>query len=67
MNYILMMSVLLSAASCKKNEAPASFLPAQTYMNVGYGNDIAQRMDVYLPKARTTTGTKVIVMIHGGG
>ena len=38
----------------------------QTILNVSYGADTAQRMDVYLPANRTTTDTKVLVMVHGG-
>jgi acetyl esterase/lipase len=35
-------------------------------MNVAYGNDPLQKMDIYLPAGRTDT-TKVMIMIHGGG
>jgi acetyl esterase/lipase len=38
----------------------------QTILNVSYGADTAQRMDVYLPANRTTTDTKVLVLVHGG-
>lgn len=41
-------------------------LPEQTFNNVGYGTDTAQRIDVYLPAGRTTTATKAIILIHGG-
>jgi acetyl esterase/lipase len=56
-------------ASCRKEEAnngnnPAS---AQTILNVSYGTDAAQKMDVYLPANRSTSTTKVMVLIHGGG
>lgn len=36
-------------------------------MNVAYGSDPAQKMDVYLPADRNAGTTKVIVLIHGGG
>ncbi|MER3498932.1 MAG: lipase [Chitinophagaceae bacterium] len=53
--------------SCKKEKGnDQQSLPAQTYLNVAYGNDPAQKMDVYLPAGRTTATTKVMVMIHGG-
>jgi len=42
-------------------------LAEQNMVNVSYGTDAAQKMDVYLPAGRTTTTTKAIVMIHGGG
>lgn len=42
-------------------------LAAQSIADVSYGSDAAQRMDVFLPAGRTDTGTKAIVVIHGGG
>lgn len=36
-----------------------------TYLDVAYGNDPEQTMDVYLP-ANRTEDTKVFVLIHGG-
>jgi acetyl esterase/lipase len=53
--------------SCNKKDAvtdPASI--AQTFTNVSYGNDAAQKMDVYLPAGRTTDTTKLIILVHGG-
>ena len=38
-----------------------------TMLNVSYGNSTQQKMDVYLPAGRSSTATKVIIMIHGGG
>ena len=62
----LLVSVIL--VSCKKNnENQLPDPPAQTILNVGYGNDPAQKMDVYLPGVRNSTDTKVIILIHGGG
>lgn len=53
-------------ASCSKSspteEAP---LPV-TKLNVAYGTDPLQKMDIYLPAVRSTANTKVVVMIHGG-
>ena len=42
-------------------------LPAKTTLNVAYGKDSLQRLDVYLPPNRSTDSTKVLVLIHGGG
>jgi acetyl esterase/lipase len=36
-------------------------------MNVSYGSDPKQKMDVYLPSNGSTSSTKVIILIHGGG
>ena len=40
---------------------------AKTLLNVSYGSNASQAMDIYLPANRSTTSTKVIVLIHGGG
>ncbi len=56
--------------SCKKNggepEPIVATLPAKTILNVAYGTDAYQKMDVYLPENRTAD-TKTIIAIHGGG
>lgn len=39
----------------------------QTFLNVAYGHDPMQAMDVYLPKGRSAHATKSLVLIHGGG
>ena len=54
--------------ACKKKDTPAPVpLAEQTQLNIAYGTDASQKMDVYLPAGRTTGATKVIVLIHGGG
>jgi acetyl esterase/lipase len=45
-----------------KTDAP---LAARNILNVAYGPDAQQTMDVYLPAGRDE-GTKVIVLVHGG-
>ncbi|SOD18903.1 alpha/beta hydrolase [Pedobacter xixiisoli] len=59
---IVILSVFV--ASCKKsnNEPP---LEAKTMLNVSYGSNSLQKMDVYLPANRNFE-TKVIVFVHGG-
>lgn len=64
-----LLAVSLVAASCQKNTNggdPTDPSAAKTMLNVAYGSDAAQKMDIYLPGGRTTAATKVIVMIHGG-
>lgn len=66
----LTVTVLLFA-SCNKSDdtgggggsTPAA---AATMTNVAYGTDPLQKMDIYLPAGRTTTATKVVILIHGG-
>ena len=42
-------------------------LPAQQFLNVPYGSDTLQRMDIYLPANRSSATTKSLILIHGGG
>lgn len=56
--------------SCK--QAPAAVaeqksLPEQNLLNVSYGTDTLQKMDVYLPANRSAKTTLSLVLIHGGG
>lgn len=65
--YFIVVVVLFS---CKKEETSSNTaIPTteQTILNVSYGSDPLQKMDVYLPANRTDTGTKCIILIHGGG
>lgn len=41
-------------------------LPADSTMNVSYGNHPQQVYDIYLPKGRSSEYTKVAILIHGG-
>ncbi len=52
--------------ACQKETSDTFQNAEKTILNVSYGADTAQRMDVYLPADRTTTNTKVLVLIHGG-
>ena len=68
---LLPLALLFFVASCSKDDTntgggPAS-IAAKTTLNVSYGVDPLQKMDIYLPANRTVTGTKVIILIHGGG
>lgn len=42
-------------------------LPQQPFLNVAYGNDARQVMDIYLPANRSHHSTKSLILIHGGG
>ena len=65
--FILFCFVLVITSCQKENEAtPGQALPAETFTNVSYGSDAAQKMDIYLPAGRQTDTTKMIVMVHGG-
>lgn len=57
--------------SCQKGagspQAVNDFSLAEKKLNVSYGVDSMQRMDIYLPANRSEKTTKSIVLIHGGG
>ena len=40
---------------------------ASRIMNVPYGPEPAQTLDIYLPSGRSVSSTKIFVIIHGGG
>ncbi len=66
--FILLTGISSSAAftACQKGEKNAIELPQLDMTDVSYGNDTAQKMDIYLPARRDTANTKVILFIHGG-
>lgn len=58
--------------SCKQE--PKAFaeekplpLTEQKMLNVSYGKDTLQNMDIYLPANRSAATTKSLILIHGGG
>src|SRR6187399_1640673 len=53
-------------SSCKKDDETEQD-QSVTMLNVSYGTNAQQKMDVYLPSGRNASNTKVIIMIHGGG
>ncbi len=57
---VILLAFIIS--SCKKEEEDK----AVTMLNVSYGSNAQQKMDVYLPAERSTTNTKVMILIHGG-
>lgn len=65
--YIALFFACAALFACKKDDNNStSNLPISEQFNVAYGTDAAQNMDIYLPANRTDTGTKAIVLIHGG-
>lgn len=59
--------VIIALASCSKDDTkPTVTVAAKTMLNVAYGTDPAQKMDIYLPEGRRSDSTKIMVMIHGG-
>ena len=61
------MALMMTGVACKKTDNDGGgMLAAKDIMNVAYGSDPQQTMDIYLPQGRSTTGTKALVLIHGG-
>ncbi len=61
--------LLIGFSSCTKTTGKddvVNTLSPSSSLNVAYGSNAAQVMDVYLPANRTTATTRVIIMIHGG-
>ncbi len=55
--------------SCTKNEDASEdgiSVAPKTILNVPYGDNALQRMDIYLPAGRRDDSTKVMILIHGG-
>ena len=63
----LNIAFLLFFVSCDKNDPPAYQVEAEakTMLDVAYGSDPKQKMDVYLP-ANRTSNTGIIILVHGG-
>ena len=66
--YALPLLLLFLTLGCSNSDDVVEIqnLPAQTLLNVSYGNDSEQIADIYLPAGRTSA-TKTIILIHGGG
>ncbi|HEY0732690.1 MAG TPA: hypothetical protein VGD33_09760, partial [Chitinophagaceae bacterium] len=64
LSLLLSMSIL-TACQVSDKPAPNYPLPDKKIMNVSYGDDTLQKMDVYLPAGRSAGKTKSIVLIHG--
>ncbi len=63
--------IAITIFSCGKDDdfkadEPNITVEAQNLTNVAYGSDNLQKMDFYLPANRSTTSTKVMILLHGG-
>src|SRR5215218_9499094 len=69
LNTLVSLVVVATLFSCQKETSIANNntnVEAKTTLNVAYGTDPLQNMDIYLPAGRSTATTKVMIMIHGG-
>lgn len=66
--FVNLLIITLLFISCQKPNSALSNkeLPQKDMMDVSYGANASQVMDVYLPAGRDTANTKVLLFIHGG-
>ncbi|MDP5077277.1 MAG: alpha/beta hydrolase, partial [Nonlabens sp.] len=66
---LLILGTLLPISCNNETSKPETevTLAEKTELNVSYGIDPQQTMDMYLPANRTASTTKTVVIIHGGG
>ncbi|HUQ64790.1 MAG TPA: alpha/beta hydrolase [Flavitalea sp.] len=63
---VLFSSCKKSDIGSKKQDSQNDSLRAVNYIDVSYGSDAKQKLDVYLPALRNET-TRLVIIIHGGG
>ena len=63
---LFLLLIITIISSCKKDEDAGQDMSV-TMLNVSYGTNTQQKMDVYLPANRSSLDTKVMILIHGGG
>ncbi|SDK38922.1 alpha/beta hydrolase [Flavobacterium noncentrifugens] len=64
---LFIMTALWSCSEDDKNSETPAKLEAQTLLNVSYGADPQQKIDIYLPERMNNNTTKVLFLVHGGG
>jgi acetyl esterase/lipase len=65
--WLLSFACILYSCEGKPGNKDISASNTLVQMNVAYGNDSAQRMDIYLPGPRSSDHTISLILIHGGG
>jgi acetyl esterase/lipase len=65
-SFLLFMSIL-SITNMQVTGMTLSNIKADTFLNVAYGNNALQNMDVYLPATRSAQQTPSLILLHGGG
>ena len=48
-------------------QTPGNTTIADTMLNVAYGNNALQQVDIYLPANRSSATTPSLILLHGGG
>lgn len=69
-SFLLILILMNLCTACKQGPkalADEKDLSEKTLLNVAYGNDSLQKMDIYLPADRSLKTTRSLILIHGGG
>jgi acetyl esterase/lipase len=71
LNALTTLAIVATLYSCQKENSIGdnnnnNNVEAKTALNIAYGTDPLQNMDMYLPASRSSATTKVMIMIHGG-
>lgn len=64
---LFLMNVFTSCKQEPKAFADEYDQSQKKLLNVPYGTDTLQRMDIYLPANRSAATTKALILVHGGG
>jgi acetyl esterase/lipase len=64
--YLILSMTLYTSCQQVQSKSLVSSI-AENKLNISYGEDTAQRMDIYLPAGRSALSTPSIILIHGGG
>jgi acetyl esterase/lipase len=68
MKMLLSLFITMSLiANLPEGDTATKSVPARNIMNVAYGKDSLQTMDIHLPEGRSSETTKSLILIHGGG
>lgn len=62
--------IVLLAPACSKplpGNSGTNPATAASLLNIAYGTNDRQKMDIYLPAGRSADSTKMLLLIHGGG
>src|SRR5215211_7448279 len=65
-NFSLLLLSLFFLASCQKDVRSDEGLLAKTVLDLSYGADASQKLDLYLPAGRSADSTRLLIMVHGG-
>jgi acetyl esterase/lipase len=60
---LLLLAFSIIGCSDKNDNEPQA---AETLLNVSYGADPIQKIDIYLPAGRSESSTEVLFLVHGG-